>query len=121
MAALTSCYLLLFSVEEYFLFSVTLLQLLNYRKLSSTITLCHFIYQNNFDYPNTWAISYDQRGSDNWGSTVLWFSYNLPIDVRGHGKGMEKQSMSDQKRVYVSLLLGFKNCRKDIEEEHFSF
>ena len=35
-----------------------------------TITLCHFIYPDNFDYPNTWAICCDQRGSDNRGSTV---------------------------------------------------
>ena len=47
--------------------SVTLLLLLNpyTGKLSITITLCHFIYLNNFDYPNTWTISCDQRGSDN--------------------------------------------------------
>ena len=63
--------LLLVAFEE-FLISVTLLLL---PKLQENCLLpLHLVYPSiliiNFDYPNTWAISCDQRGPDNQGSTV---------------------------------------------------
>ena len=105
------------------MFSVTLLQLLNYRKLSITITLCHSFIRTILII-RTPELSAMTRGVQIIEGLLycgfLMNIVNLPIDVRGYGKDMEKQSMSDQKRVYVSILLGFKNCRKDSEEEHFS-
>ena len=63
--------LVAFSVEECFNNSIAIVK--TTEKLSSTITLWHFIYPNNsiIQTPELLAISCDQRGSENRGSTVI--------------------------------------------------